>query len=234
GGTLFLDEVGEIPLQLQSKLLRVLQEGQFERVGSDRTLNVDVRIIAATNRDLEAEATAGRFREDLYFRLNVFPINSVALRERREDIPMLASHFLASACRRFGRDGLRLSQADVLRLQAYDWPGNVRELENVLERAAIISGGGQLKLELPDTGTRVSASLPDRRILDVPQLMTEQERRQRDCEMIMQALHECDGKVFGSDGAAELLGLKPTTLASRIKRWGINYQRPDRKHPGSG
>jgi PAS domain S-box-containing protein len=229
GGTLFLDEVGEIPLQLQSKLLRVLQEGQFERVGSHRTLNVDVRIIAATNRDLEAAAAAGSFREDLYFRLNVFPINSVALRERREDIPLLAAHFLASACRRFSREGLRLSKADVFRLQAYDWPGNVRELQNVLERAAIISGGGQLKLELPDTGFGRPA-LPATRQQPVrPQLMTEQDRRRRDREMIEQALDDCDGKVSGPGGAAELLGLKPTTLASRIKRWGIDYQRLDGK-----
>jgi len=234
GGTLFLDEVGEIPLQLQSKLLRVLQEGQFEPVGSDRTLNVDVRIIAATNRDLAAEVAAGRFREDLFFRLNVFPIDSVALRERREDIPLLASHFLASACRRFGREGLRLSRADVLKLQAYDWPGNVRELENVLERAVIISGGGRLKLELPDTGARNPADLPAQQNRDRAQLMTEQERRRRDREMITRALQACNGKVFGPDGAAELLGLKPTTLASRIKRWGIDYQRPDRQSSGGG
>ncbi len=221
GGTLFLDEVGEIPLELQSKLLRVLQEGQFERVGSDRTLSVDVRIIAATNRDLEAEVAAGRFREDLYFRLNVFPILSVALRERPEDIPLLASHFLANACRRFAREGLRLSQADAQRLQAYDWPGNVRELQNVLERAVIISRSGQLRLELPDgSPTRHSApTLPVSEPADG--LITEQERRRRDRETIVKALEACGGKVFGPGGAAELLGVKPTTLASRIKRWGI-------------
>jgi DNA-binding NtrC family response regulator len=159
----------------------------------------------------------------------VFPINSVALRERREDIPLLTAHFLASACRRFSREGLRLSKADVLRLQAYDWPGNVRELQNVLERAAIISGGGHLKLELPDTGFGHPA-LPAARQQPVrPHLMTEQDRRRRDREMIEQALDDCDGKVSGPGGAAELLGLKPTTLASRIKRWGIDYQRLDGK-----
>lgn len=224
GGTLFLDEVGEIPLELQGKLLRVLQEGQFERVGSDRTLSVDVRIIAATNRDLAAEAGAGRFREDLYFRLNVFPIASVPLRQRPEDIPLLASHFLANACRRFGREGLRLSQADVQRLQSYDWPGNVRELENLLERAVIISRNNQLRLELPDVETAPAGHVALR--TESPgELMTESEKRQRDREMIIQALKASGGKVFGPDGAAELLGIKPTTLASRIKRWGI--KKPD-------
>ena len=220
GGTLFLDEVGEIPLELQGKLLRVLQEGQFERVGSDRTLSVNVRIIAATNRDLEKDVAAGRFREDLFFRLNVFPILSVPLRERREDIPLLATHFLGNACRRFARSGLRLSQADAHRLQAYDWPGNIRELQNVVERAVIISQGEQLHLELPDAspaaaGGAAMPATPD------DALLTEQEKRQRDRRMIEQALQISGGKVFGPGGAAELLGVKPTTLASRIKRWGI-------------
>jgi len=220
GGTLFLDEVGEIPLELQSKLLRVLQEGQFERVGSDRTLTADVRLIAATNRNLAEEVAAGRFREDLYFRLNVFPIQSVPLRERPEDIPLLAPHFLASATRRFGREGLRLSEADVRRLQAYDWPGNVRELENVLERAVIISRGSQLRLELPDAPAERIKSMPVRAAPPgVPQ--TDQERRERDRQAIVDALATCKGKVFGPGGAAELLGVKPSTLASRIRRWGL-------------
>lgn len=226
GGTLFLDEVGEIPLELQSKLLRVLQEGQCERVGSEHTITVDVRIIAATNRDLSEEVSEGRFREDLFFRLNVFPINSAPLRERPEDIPLLASHFLANACRRFGREGLRLSGADVQRLQAYDWPGNVRELENVLERAVIISRNNQLRLELPDVERHTSKPVAPMPELN-DGLMTEQQKRERDRRMIMQALEACDGKVFGPGGAAELLGVKPTTLASRIKRWGID------KKPGS-
>jgi len=225
GGTLFLDEVGEIPLELQGKLLRVLQEGQFERVGSDRTLSVDVRIIAATNRDLEQEVAAGRFREDLYFRLNVFPIASVPLRERVEDVPLLAAHFLASAARRFGREGLRLSQADVQRLQAYDWPGNVRELQNVLERAVIISRDGQLRLELPGAVSAPPAAGPAQAVGATDGLLTEQERRRRDREAIVQALEQSGGKVFGPGGAAELLGVKPTTLASRIRRWGIVVER---------
>ena len=227
-GTIFLDEIDALSLAGQVKLLRVLQEGQFERVGSDRTLSVNVRIIAATNRDLEQEVAAGRFREDLFFRINVFPIPSVALRERAEDIPLLASHFLSSASRRFGREGLRLSQGDVQRLQAYDWPGNVRELQNVLERAVIISRDGQLRLELPDAEPLRGAACG---IAAEPAagILTEQQKRQRDRAMIERALAQCRGKVFGQGGAAELLGVKPTTLASRIKRWGIG-----RDHAGGG
>jgi len=222
GGTLFLDEVGEIPLELQGKLLRVLQEGQFERVGSDRTQAVDVRIIAATNRDLDDEVAHGRFREDLYFRLNVFPIESVPLRDRPEDIALLASHFLYDACRRFGRENLRLSEAHIARLRTYDWPGNVRELQNVLERAVIISREGQLRLELPDVrggDMRAAASAAS-----APQIMvmTESEKKRRDREMIADALEACGGKVSGPGGAAEMLGVKPATLASRIRRWGIS------------
>ena len=143
GGTLFLDEVGEIPLELQGKLLRVLQEGNFERVGEERTRTVDVRLIAATNRDLKQEVQRGRFREDLYFRLNVFPVESVPLRDRREDIPLLAQHFLMSESKELKSD-LRLSEGDARRLSRYDWPGNVRELQNVIERAAILAQNGRL------------------------------------------------------------------------------------------
>ena len=149
GGTLFLDEVGEIPLELQGKLLRVLQEGNFERVGAERTRAVDVRLIAATNRDLKQEVQRGRFREDLYFRLNVFPVESVPLRERREDIPLLAQHFLNSESKAL-KSELRLSEGDARRLSRYDWPGNVRELQNVIERAAILAQNGRLRIDLPD------------------------------------------------------------------------------------
>jgi PAS domain S-box-containing protein len=223
GGTLLLDEVGEIPIELQGKLLRILQEGEFERVGGDRTHTVDVRIIAATNRNLPNEVAAGRFREDLYFRLNVFPIRSVALRERIEDVPLLASHFLAQAARRFGRDDLRLTQADAQRLQGYDWPGNVRELENVIERAVIISRGDHLQLDLP-SGLRPPPSAEPPRDRE-PVIITESERRERDRIAIEQALKAAGGKVFGPGGAAEILGVKPTTLASRIKRLGIARNR---------
>lgn len=222
-GTLFLDEIGEIPLELQGKLLRVLQEGQFERVGDTRTRSVDVRVVAATNRRLDQEVAAGRFREDLFYRLNVFPIESVPLRERPEDIPLLAAHFLGKISRRHGRDGLQLSRADVERLQAYHWPGNVRELENLIERALIVSTGNRLVIDLP-TG----AATPER---PPPQLIpgstavgppsTEAERRAQERAMIIAALEASGGKVFGAGGAAERLGLKPTTLASRIKRLGI-------------
>ncbi|WP_042936679.1 sigma 54-interacting transcriptional regulator, partial [Pseudomonas gingeri] len=149
GGTLFLDEIGEIPLELQSKLLRVLQEGQFERVGEERTRSVDVRIIAATNRDLRVEVQARRFREDLFFRLNVFPVHSPSLRERRSDIPLLASHFLQLIGTRLNMSGRRLSKGDMARLQAYDWPGNIRELQNVIERALITATGAELNIDLP-------------------------------------------------------------------------------------
>ena len=153
GGTLFLDEVGEIPLELQGKLLRVLQEGNFERVGEERTRAVDVRLIAATNRDLKQEVQRGRFREDLYFRLNVFPVESVPLRERREDIPLLAQHFLNSESKAL-KSELRLSEGDARRLSRYDWPGNVRELQNVIERAAILAQNGRLRIDLPDVSGR--------------------------------------------------------------------------------
>ena len=149
GGTLFLDEIGEIPLELQAKLLRVLQEGELERVGDERTRKVDVRLIAATNRDLKAEAEAGRFRQDLYYRLSVFPVELPPLRERPEDIPLLADHFLALSARKLGRPRPRLTLADVQRLQRYDWPGNVRELQHVIERAMITAVGGRLTVRTP-------------------------------------------------------------------------------------
>ncbi len=220
GGTLFLDEIGEIPLELQSKLLRVLQEGQFERVGSDRTLETNVRLIAATNRDLKNEVAKGRFREDLYFRLNVFPIHAAPLRERSEDIPLLATHFLQLIGRRMGREGLHISEHYMQRLQTYHWPGNIRELQNLLERAVIVAPGPQVQIELPDAVSHQTSS-NKRSDTDRAVILTEQERRERDKQVIVQALAQCNGKVFGPGGAAEALGLKPTTLASRIKRWGI-------------
>jgi PAS domain S-box-containing protein len=218
GGTLFLDEVGEIPIDLQSKLLRVLQEGQFERIGDERTRSVDVRVIAATNRDLREEVAARRFREDLYYRLNVFPIESRPLRERREDIPILAAHLLEGARAKLGAGPLTLTEGDVQRLIAYDWPGNVRELENAIERAAILAQGGRLRIDLP--GGRSSgpvASSPSASTVQAGEVLSESERRSRDRANIEAALAACGGRVFGKDGAAALLGIKPTTLASRIK-----------------
>lgn len=222
GGTLFLDEIGEIPLELQGKLLRVLQESQFERVGEERTRQVDVRIIAATNRDLRREVREGRFREDLYFRLDVFPVASVPLRERTEDIPLLALHFLKGAGRKLKIDGLTLSQRDVQRLCTYDWPGNVRELQNVIERAAILARNGRLFIDLPESSrTPAPQSMPT---LASGAILTEAERRERDRTTILAALSAAGGKVSGPGGAAELLGLRPTTLASRIRTLRIGRQ----------
>lgn len=221
GGTLFLDEVGEIPLDLQSKLLRILQEGQFERLGDERTRHIDVRVVAATNRDLEAEVAAGRFRSDLYFRLNVFPINAVPLRERKEDIPLLVKNFLESPARKGQAGRLKVRAKDMERLNEYAWPGNVRELQNVLERGIILAQGGWLRVDLPlETAPRKRAETPEARPSRT--VRAEAERRaemQRDIE---DALRASKGKVSGRGGAAESLGIKATTLASRIKAFGIN------------
>lgn len=224
GGTLFLDEVGEIPLELQGKLLRVLQDGLFERAGENRTRKIAVRIIAATNRDLKHEVRRGRFREDLYFRLNVFPIESAPLRERSEDISLLAAHFLRGAGRKLKTSDLRLTEGDVRRLLQYDWPGNVRELENVIERAAILARNGRIRLDLPEPSiARRTSPAPGAGIRLA--VMTEEERRDRDRANILAALETCRGKIFGRGGAAELLDVKPTTLASRIKSLGIRFKR---------
>ncbi|QZP31446.1 sigma 54-interacting transcriptional regulator [Pseudomonas sp. DR48] len=220
GGTLFLDEIGEIPLELQSKLLRVLQEGQFERVGEERTRKVDVRIIAATNRDLRQEVAAKHFREDLYFRLNVFPIQSPALRERPMDIAPLAAHFLKQTGKRLNMPGRRLRNTDIERLQRYSWPGNIRELQNVIERALITSNGADLNLDLPDE--------PSLSVIPKPSpssvIMTDAQIRELERNNMQAALKATDGKLFGKGGAAELLGLKPTTLASRFKRLEIKLE----------
>jgi len=224
GGTLFLDEVADMPIELQGKLLRVLEESNFERVGEEQTRTVDVRVIAATKRDLKQEVRRGRFREDLYFRLDVFPIESVPLRERRDDIPLLAAHFVQGECRKLKRSDLRLTEGDVRRLMQYEWPGNVRELENVIERAAILARHARLRIDLP-TGkslTTVAQAPADR-------LLTDDERRERDRANILAALESCGGKVFGRGGAAELLDVKPTTLASRIKALGLTFEKPREK-----
>jgi PAS domain S-box-containing protein len=228
GGTLFLDEVGEIPIELQGKLLRVLQEKQFERVGDTVTRGVDVRVIAATNRDLKSDISAQRFREDLYFRLNVFPLESAPLRQRVEDIPLLAVHFIEKACRKLNKAVLPLSVADSRRLQAYRWPGNIRELENIIERAVIVSGTGKLKIDLPDLENAantidVMLAGPDLGTAEQELLIqTEHERRLKDRANLISALKQCQGRVSGKNGAANLLGIKPTTLYSRIQRWRID------------
>ena len=217
GGTLFLDEVGEVPLDLQSKLLRVLQEGEIERIGEEKTRRVDVRVIAATNRDLREESRHRRFREDLYYRLSVFPIVVPPLRERTEDIVLLAEHFLQNASRRFGVDPPRLTRAVARQLQQYDWPGNVRELQHVIERGVILSQGGPLRVSLegtPDQPTR-SWSEPG------SDLLTDAEVREFERANLQRALEAADGRVYGQGGAAELLGIKPTTLNSRLRSMGM-------------
>jgi transcriptional regulator with GAF, ATPase, and Fis domain len=224
GGTLFLDEVGEIPIDLQAKLLRVLQEGTFERVGDDRTRTTDVRVVAATNRDLLAEATAGRFRQDLYYRLSVFPVDVPPLRVRKEDIPLLAARFLEASARDLGVRPRRLRQKHVFELQRYDWPGNVRELQNMVERAVILSRDGPLHFDLP-TGTDTEPP-PPREEWETD-VLTYAELRERERENVRAALRATGWKISGRGGAAELLGVKPTTLASRMRALGL--RRPPRE-----
>jgi transcriptional regulator with GAF, ATPase, and Fis domain len=224
GGTLFLDEVGEIPLSLQSKLLRVLQEGEFERVGEDRTRRVDVRIVAATNRDLRREVDHGKFRQDLYYRLSVFPIEVPPLRERKEDIPQLAAHFINRSCSKMNCADTKLTNRIAQQLQSYDWPGNIRELQNVIERAVILSQGGPLKLDLTVLGSQPKTQAPTSQKVDTAaqsRIMTVDELRRVERDNIIRALEQTGYKVYGAGGAAELLNTKPTTLTSRMKALGI-------------
>jgi transcriptional regulator with GAF, ATPase, and Fis domain len=219
GGTLFLDEVGEIPLELQAKLLRVLQEGELERVGEERTRRVNVRLIASTNRDLKAEAEARHFRQDLYYRLSVFPVELPPLRKRPEDMPLLAEHFLAMSARKLGRSTPRLTLANVQQLQRYDWPGNVRELQHVIERAVITAIGGRLTIELPQ-GEAAKLRLVER-TPEPGRVLSDAELRMLEANNIRAALAAAGGKLYGPGGAAELIGVKPTTLASRMKALGL-------------
>ena len=226
GGTIFLDEVSEIPLELQGKLLRVLQESEFERVGDDVTRSVDVRIIAATNRDLEKLIVDGDFREDLFYRLSVFPIDVPALRERGEDIIQLAQHFLEQTCIDFGRPVLKLTRTQADKLRQYSWPGNVRELKNVIERAVILSPKNILRLDLSmssmaaDTAT-VDPAIADNLAADAQQILTEDQVRALQKNNLVAALKQANWRVSGPDGAAQLLGVKPTTLADRIRAFSI-------------
>jgi len=222
GGTIFLDEVGEIPIELQGKLLRVLQENEFERVGDDVTRSVDVRIVAATNRDLEKLIVDGAFREDLFYRLSVFPIDVPPLRERGDDVVQLAQHFLEQTCKDFGRSSLQLTRAQTQNLRNYDWPGNVRELKNVIERAVILSPGNVLRLDL--SMTNLNGSEPP--ALQAPptepaKILTEREIRDLQKNNLIAALKQTGWRVSGPAGAAELLGIRPTTLADRIRSMGI-------------
>jgi transcriptional regulator with GAF, ATPase, and Fis domain len=223
GGTIFLDEIGEVPLELQSKLLRVLQEKSYERVGEDRTRRADVRIIAATNRDLKRETAAGRFREDLYYRLNVFPVQVVPLRDRREDIPLLAQHFIRLSVKEMACAKPRLTRAGIVQLQSYDWPGNIRELRNVIERAVILAHGGTLEFDLPthQMQTHVSSSRASVEKTVGEDFLTEVQMRRYERENLVRVLEGTGWKIKGTNGAAEVLGVKPTTLVSRIRKMGL-------------
>jgi formate hydrogenlyase transcriptional activator len=222
GGTLFLDEIGEVPFAMQAKLLRVLQEQELERVGDTRTRKVNVRIIAASNRNLKKEVDEGRFREDLFYRLSVFPIEVPPLRERREDIGPLVAHFIKQSAQRLKRPEPQISKAALDQLVSYAWPGNVRELQNVVERAIILWQEGPITFDLPaarthqDTGTRAGATE------GTAILLTRDELKRQEREAIINALKQANGKISGPGSAAELLGMKPSTLASRISSLGIN------------
>ena len=213
GGTVFLDEVGELPLELQAKLLRVLQQGEFERLGSTHTVKVNVRLIAASNRDLEKAVAEGHFREDLFYRLNVFPINIPPLRERKNDIPLLVQHFVSKYGTKAGKKIDKISQSVMDTLQAYHWPGNVRELENIIERAVIISRENQL--ELGDWLPKVVAS---------PNKTTISPLEENEREHIIKALEITGWRVSGEKGAAKILRINPKTLQSRMRKLSIHRQ----------
>jgi len=206
-GTLFLDEIGELPMELQPKLLRVLQDREFERLGGVHTLRVDVRIISATNRDLREDIVGRRFREDLFYRLNVFPIELPSLRERRSDIPMLVHHFVRKHSARMGKHIDVVPDETMTVLQNWNWPGNIRELENMIERMVILSKDRELAAPPED--------------LDAPQESEEDNLTQKEREHIIRVLRETNGVLSGMDGAARRLGIKRTTLQSMIKRFGI-------------
>jgi transcriptional regulator with GAF, ATPase, and Fis domain len=230
GGTLLLDEVGEIPFPLQSKFLRVLQEHQYERVGEEKTRTVDVRIIAATNRDLKKEVDEGRFRHDLYYRLNVVPVRVPSLRERKDDVPLLTAHFLEQAAQRLKLPVPRLTETHIRLLQEYDWPGNVRELQNATERALILAQNGVLHFDLPILEGQSAFPPPSpsaAKLNGAPErILTEAEFRQRQRDNILTALTQSGWKIHGEGGAAELLDIKPTTLISRIKKMGLKRPEP--------
>ena len=210
GGTIFLDEIGDLPLELQAKLLRVLQEGELERIGGIRTIKINARVIAATNRNLARQIAKREFREDLFYRLNVFPIQSPPLRERKADIEQLAWHFLKKYSVKIGKKITQIDDSMLERLKAYSWPGNVRELENVVERAIILSKGDSLQLdEFFDAGNNSK------------KIRSHGSLKQMEMEMIRSALQDCSWRIEGKKGAASKLGMAPSTLRDRIKKYGI-------------
>jgi PAS domain S-box-containing protein len=221
GGTLFLDEIGEVPIAMQAKLLRVLQEQELERVGDTRTRKINVRVIAASNQDLKKEVDEGRFRQDLFYRLSVFPIEVPPLRERREDIAPLAAHFVGQSARRMNRPEPQLSKTAMDQLAIYHWPGNVRELQNSVERAIILWRQGPLIFDLPASPARQDTG-PPARATGMASVVTREGLKRQEREAIIKALKQTNGKVSGPSGAAEMLGMKPSTLASRISSLGIN------------
>lgn len=224
-GTIFLDEVGELPFDLQAKLLRVLHEGEFEPLGSTRTRRVDVRVVAATNRDLSAMVAEGKFREDLFYRLNVFPLRVPPLRERGGDVVVLARAFVERFARRMGRRVEPLHPDDVHRMQEYPWPGNVRELQNVVERALILSPGSRLEFHRAMPESAVSSAPTASPVAPDARILTAQEMEALERANIERALAACGGKVSGDSGAAQRLGLAPSTLSSRMKALGIAPKR---------
>ena len=224
GGTLFLDEVGEIPLDMQSKLLRVLQEGTYERIGDERTRAANVRIVAATNRDLGKEVTAKRFREDLYYRLSVFPIDVLPLRSRKEDIPLLVAQFLEQHSSRLGMSAPPLKKRHIEELSQYDWPGNIRELQNVVERAVIRSRTGPLQFDLPlvSEAQRLSSKTAADIVPASKELLTYADLQQLEHDNALAVLEQHGWKISGPGGAAEFLGMHPATLSSRLQVMGIH------------
>ena len=212
GGTIFLDEIGEMPLELQVKLLRVLQDGEFERLGSPHSTKVDVRIIAASNRNLEEEIKAGRFREDLFYRLNVFPITIPPLRQRTEDIPLLVNHFVTKFNKKIGKQITRVSKEILDGLEEYHWPGNVRELESVIERAVITSPGNALQVLDRFESIRTTEVQDVKALADLER------------DHILQVLQKTGWRIEGKNGAALLLGLNPSTLRARMRKYGIRRE----------
>jgi len=222
GGTIFLDEVGELPLELQSKLLRVLQEGTFEPVGGAATRKVSVRVVAATNRDLAREVAENRFRQDLFYRLNVFPLRLPPLRERAGDIPAMASAFAQRYAQRIGKSVAALTSEDTRRLQGYGWPGNVRELQNVIERAVVTAVGNRLNLDraLPEVAPVAGHASPAAAV-DVSSIRTLKELEELERNNLLRALEASQWRISGQHGAATMLGMNPSTLRSRMKALGV-------------
>jgi DNA-binding NtrC family response regulator len=241
GGTLFLDEVSELPLETQAKLLRVLQEQEFEPVGSSKSVKVDVRVIAATNRDLLHDVEASRFRSDLFYRLNVFPVELPPLRDRREDIAPLATHFMHRMARKLGKPLERIAPATVEKLEAYSWPGNIRDLQNTIERAAVLTTGNELAVDwdlgppLSTSSTSESASAPASPLRAGREQRESQSLEAIQREHIIAMLRKSYGVVEGPNGAAQLLGMNPSTVRFRMKKLGISktdYLGDARLRPG--